>query len=216
MGGGNNSRVPGPPDNGRYNQNNPNMQPQAGRRGGDIQRSQRTTTPSGLEMVAGAKSCQCYVGSLDYGIKDADLRKAFARFGDVVEANVLTERDNPGRSRGYGFVTYTHPEMALAAQAELNGTMLNGRRIKVGPSTATYFAPKGTISADQRAAQARNNQKGDYSNNSNSDNDAGNKNKGISAEAASAAAAEVHPSAGRSRSRSRSRSRDPPARSADN
>jgi RNA recognition motif-containing protein len=71
-----------------------------------------------------------FVGGLSFNTTDEGLREGFARFGEITEAKVITDRDT-GRSRGFGFVTFTTEEAAQQAIAELNGTEFDGRNIKV-------------------------------------------------------------------------------------
>jgi RNA recognition motif-containing protein len=71
-----------------------------------------------------------FVGGLSWDTSDEGLRTAFERFGDVVEAKVITDRDT-GRSRGFGFVTFTDSSAAQAAIQEMDGTSLDGRSIRV-------------------------------------------------------------------------------------
>ena len=71
-----------------------------------------------------------FVGGLSRDTTDDGLRTAFEAFGEVSEAKVITDRDT-GRSRGFGFVTYANAEDANNAKAEMNGTELDGRTIKV-------------------------------------------------------------------------------------
>lgn len=71
-----------------------------------------------------------FVGSLSWGTTEDSLREAFERFGDVEYAKVITDRET-GRSRGFGFVTFTEREDALNAMEALNGTELDGRAINV-------------------------------------------------------------------------------------
>jgi len=71
-----------------------------------------------------------FVGGLSFDTTDDGLREGFARFGEITEAKVITDRDT-GRSRGFGFVTYTDEQAAQKAIAELNGTEFDGRTIKV-------------------------------------------------------------------------------------
>ncbi|OGD75045.1 MAG: RNA-binding protein [Candidatus Coatesbacteria bacterium RBG_13_66_14] len=71
-----------------------------------------------------------FVGSLSWDTTDQTLRDAFKRFGEVVEAKVITERDS-GRSRGFGFVTFADDEAGRNAISEMNGTELDGRTIRV-------------------------------------------------------------------------------------
>ncbi|MBX3251862.1 MAG: RNA-binding protein, partial [Myxococcales bacterium] len=46
-----------------------------------------------------------FVGGLSWGTDDNGLFRAFEKFGAVVEAKVIQDRDT-GRSRGFGFVTF--------------------------------------------------------------------------------------------------------------
>jgi RNA recognition motif-containing protein len=75
-------------------------------------------------------SKKLFVGGLSWDTSDDSLLQAFQRFGEVAEAKVITDRDT-GRSRGFGFVTFSAPEAADAAIAEMNGAELDGRTIKV-------------------------------------------------------------------------------------
>jgi RNA recognition motif-containing protein len=71
-----------------------------------------------------------FVGNLSWSTTDAGLREAFEPFGEVMEAKVITERDT-GRSRGFGFVTFTDDEAADTAIQEMNGAEIDGRAVRV-------------------------------------------------------------------------------------
>ncbi len=75
-------------------------------------------------------SKKIFVGGLSWGTNDDGLQQAFARFGDVQEAKVISDRET-GRSRGFGFVTFVEDDAADQAVAEMNGTELDGRNLKV-------------------------------------------------------------------------------------
>ena len=75
-------------------------------------------------------SKKLFVGSLSWDTTDDGLRQAFERFGEIVEAKVITDRDT-GRSRGFGFVTFDDADAAQNAVGEMDGAELDGRRIKV-------------------------------------------------------------------------------------
>lgn len=75
-------------------------------------------------------SNKLFVGGLSWGTDDSGLESAFAPFGTVSEAKVITDRDT-GRSRGFGFVTFENSEAASAAIDALDGSELDGRSIKV-------------------------------------------------------------------------------------
>lgn len=75
-----------------------------------------------------------FVGGLSWGTTDDSLRSAFEQFGEISEAKVVLERDT-GRSRGFGFVTYTDPSAAANAMTEMDGSELDGRNIRVNEAS---------------------------------------------------------------------------------
>lgn len=75
-------------------------------------------------------STKLFVGNLDFKVTENDLQDAFADFGTVVEANLVTDRTT-GRPRGFGFVTMSTPEEAQKATEGLNGKELSGRALNV-------------------------------------------------------------------------------------
>jgi RNA recognition motif-containing protein len=75
-------------------------------------------------------SKKLFVGGISWNTSEAGLREAFERFGEVVEATIVVDRDT-GRSRGFGFVVFAADGDALKAVEALNGTELDGRPIRV-------------------------------------------------------------------------------------
>jgi len=71
-----------------------------------------------------------FVGGLAWATTDDSLRQAFSAFGEVTDAKVITDRDT-GRSRGFGFVTFSDATQATAATEGMNGAELDGRAIRV-------------------------------------------------------------------------------------
>lgn len=71
-----------------------------------------------------------YVGNLSFETQENDLRELFAQHGEVLSANVVTDRDT-GRSRGFGFVEMSNEAEARNAENALNGQELDGRQLKV-------------------------------------------------------------------------------------
>jgi len=67
---------------------------------------------------------------LSWNTDDDSLATAFGGFGHVTDSIVMRDRDT-GRSRGFGFVTFSSAEEAEAAVSGLNEQELDGRRIKV-------------------------------------------------------------------------------------
>lgn len=71
-----------------------------------------------------------FVGNLSWSVTSESLAKAFQEYGNVVGARVLYDGET-GRSRGYGFVSYsTKAEMETAIES-LNGVELEGRAMRV-------------------------------------------------------------------------------------
>lgn len=71
-----------------------------------------------------------YVGNLSYDVTDSMLKEAFGSFGEVSEANVISDRVT-GRSKGFGFVEMPNNDEAQAAMGALDGSDLMGRTMKV-------------------------------------------------------------------------------------
>jgi RNA recognition motif-containing protein len=63
-------------------------------------------------------------------MNDEALKEAFASHGNVISANIVTDRQS-GRSRGFGFVEFENDSEADAAMEALNGSEIDGRNIVV-------------------------------------------------------------------------------------
>lgn len=71
-----------------------------------------------------------FIGGLPFATTDDDLQTAFAAYGNVVSAKVITDRET-GRSRGFGFVEYADDAEGEAAIKGLDNKELGGRTIHV-------------------------------------------------------------------------------------
>jgi len=71
-----------------------------------------------------------YVGNLDLGITQEDLKKAFETFGEVEIVKVIKDA-NTGKSRGFGFVEVSDEANAKSAIDALDGTEMQGNALKV-------------------------------------------------------------------------------------
>ncbi len=80
-----------------------------------------------------------FVGNLSYSMTSDALRDAFAKIGEVVDANIVMDKMS-GRSRGFGFIEMKNEEDAKKAIETLNGTDVDGRKIFV--SEARPQAPR--------------------------------------------------------------------------
>jgi len=75
-------------------------------------------------------SKKLYVGNLSYETTEATLSELFGAVGEVVSANIITDRMT-GRPRGYGFVEMADDSAAQRAISQLNEQVVDGRSIKV-------------------------------------------------------------------------------------
>ncbi|KAG2358913.1 hypothetical protein BDR07DRAFT_1361568 [Suillus spraguei] len=80
-------------------------------------------------------SAKVYVGNLSWNTTDDSLRDAFGSFGSVTDAIVMKDRET-GRSRGFGFVTFSGGDEANAAIDGMNEQELDGRRLRVNLANA--------------------------------------------------------------------------------
>lgn len=75
-------------------------------------------------------STNLFVGNLAFTTDKSDLQALFAEFGEVADAQVITDRET-GRSRGFGFVEMGSSAAAQEAISSLNGKEHNGRQLTV-------------------------------------------------------------------------------------
>jgi len=72
-----------------------------------------------------------YVGNLPYSITSDKLKELFSKFGEVVDAVIITDKFNDNRSKGFGFVEFANDADAKKAIEEMNEKEVDGRNIKV-------------------------------------------------------------------------------------
>jgi len=71
-----------------------------------------------------------YVGNLPWSVDDEKLREMFSGYGDIEEATVIKDKFS-GRSKGFGFVTFSDDAAANKAIKEMNDKEVDGRALKV-------------------------------------------------------------------------------------
>ena len=71
-----------------------------------------------------------FVGSLAWGTTSEGIEQAFAQYGVVTSAKVISDRET-GRSKGFAFVEMGSVEEAKAAAAALNDKDFQGRQMLV-------------------------------------------------------------------------------------
>ena len=93
------------------------------------------------ELISSEKLChifidqknmakKLFVGNLDWGMTQEELQELFAEYGEIEEAIIITDKFS-GRSKGFGFVTFTDDAAADAATEALHEKEFKGRNIVV-------------------------------------------------------------------------------------
>ncbi|CAL4906512.1 unnamed protein product [Urochloa decumbens] len=100
---------------------------------GGLLKKATSSNPSIYQAIR-CMSSKLFVGGLSYSTDEQSLRDEFSSYGQVIEARVIVDRES-GRSRGFGFVTYTSSEEASAAITAMDGKDLHGRNIRVNHAT---------------------------------------------------------------------------------
>jgi RNA recognition motif-containing protein len=83
-----------------------------------------------------------YVGNLAFATTEAELRTHFGQFGNVTDVFLAVDKMS-GRSRGFGFVTFSTPEEAKVAIEKTNGVDLGGRALQVNEARPKEERPAG-------------------------------------------------------------------------
>ncbi len=71
-----------------------------------------------------------FLGGLAWATNESSLREACERYGQIEDVKVITDRDT-GRSKGFGFVTFSSDEAAAKCKDEMDGQIIDGRAVKV-------------------------------------------------------------------------------------
>lgn len=104
-----------------------------------------------------------FVRPLNPQVSEADLEALFSPYGAIISAKVM--RDETGRPKGFGFLSFDNPDSAARAVAELNGTEFFDIELSVapalsrnytrrkGPSPSRPYAPRMPLIAPSPQAQ---------------------------------------------------------------
>jgi len=71
-----------------------------------------------------------HIGNLSFNTTEEGLKEAFSAFGEIASARIIMDRAT-GRSKGFGFVEMEDDKQAEKAIKEMDGKMLDGRKIRV-------------------------------------------------------------------------------------
>ena len=106
---------------------------------------------------------EAFIGGLAWSTTSDSLRAAFARFGEIVDAKVVMDKDEPTKSRGFGFISFATAAALDTAVSQMDGVSLEGRSVRVnkadgggggggGASAATAFHGTGANAAMAQCA----------------------------------------------------------------
>jgi RNA recognition motif-containing protein len=76
-----------------------------------------------------------YVGNLAHETTEAQIRAAFAPFGEPSSIEIVSDRR--GRTKGFAYVQIADRAAADAAMQALKGTQLNGRTMDIVPDNSS-------------------------------------------------------------------------------
>jgi RNA recognition motif-containing protein len=94
-----------------------------------------------------------FVGNLDYGTSEDDLRELFAQAGEVVSVTLPIDRTS-GQPRGFAFVEMSTDEQAGVARERLHGQALRGRPLRVDAAAEGSRAGAPRPNGHERAARS--------------------------------------------------------------
>ncbi|CAM8927426.1 unnamed protein product [Rhodiola kirilowii] len=91
-----------------------------------------------------------YAGNLSWDLTSQQLRDIFADEPGLLAARVIYDRDT-GRSRGFGFVTFTSAEEVQAALNALNGKEIEGRplRLNIASERARTIESENSVNSSE-------------------------------------------------------------------
>uniref|UniRef100_A0A0D9Y1Q9 RRM domain-containing protein n=1 Tax=Leersia perrieri TaxID=77586 RepID=A0A0D9Y1Q9_9ORYZ len=104
-------------------------------------------------MAAPDVEYRCFVGGLAWATDDRSLEAAFSTYGEILESKIINDRET-GRSRGFGFVTFSSEQAMRDAIEGMNGKELDGRNITVNEAQSRRSGGGGGGGFEQAAAAA--------------------------------------------------------------
>ncbi|GFS70966.1 RNA binding protein fox-1 homolog 2 [Trichonephila clavipes] len=97
-----------------------------------------TTIPS-TDTTKVNQPKRLHVSNIPFRFRDPDLRQLFGQFGPILDVEIIF---NERGSKGFGFVTFANSVDADRSREQLNGTVVEGRKIEVNNATARVQTKK--------------------------------------------------------------------------
>lgn len=90
------------------------------------------TNANSSQQTSQDASKRLHVSNIPFRFRDPDLRSLFGKFGKILDVEIIF---NERGSKGFGFVTFASKSEADSAKAQLNGSIVDGRKIEVNDAT---------------------------------------------------------------------------------
>ncbi|ESQ46079.1 hypothetical protein EUTSA_v10000466mg [Eutrema salsugineum] len=102
---------------------------------------------------------KCFVRGLDMEADENDLKRAFSKFGNVIDSKIINDHET-GISRGYEFITFEDEKSIRDAIMLMNGDEIDGcsihvEDIKAKPPDETLSSPTVLSHNKSRTANAK-------------------------------------------------------------
>ncbi|KAL5720661.1 hypothetical protein ACHQM5_013307 [Ranunculus cassubicifolius] len=91
-----------------------------------------------------------YAGNLSWNLSSQGLRDAFDEQPGLLSAKVIYERDS-GRSRGFGFITFSSMKEAQSALSTMNGVEIGGRPLRLNLAGAVVSTNSNTQPSETKS-----------------------------------------------------------------
>ncbi|MEK6952331.1 MAG: RNA-binding protein [Nanoarchaeota archaeon] len=82
-----------------------------------------------------------YIGNLAFSVDSEGLKALFSNYESITEVTVISDKFS-GRSKGFGFITFSDDEEAKKAISEMNGKEIEGRALKVNEARPMEERPR--------------------------------------------------------------------------
>ncbi|XP_067143474.1 RNA binding protein fox-1 homolog 3-like isoform X3 [Centruroides vittatus] len=131
--------VPIVTSNGVEQQTQTDLEPEINISTGTQGQASTQTTAAVTEVSKSNQPKRLHVSNIPFRFRDPDLRQLFGQFGPILDVEIIF---NERGSKGFGFVTFANSADADRAREQLNGTVVEGRKIEVNNATARVQTKK--------------------------------------------------------------------------
>ncbi|XP_015904590.1 RNA binding protein fox-1 homolog 3 isoform X6 [Parasteatoda tepidariorum] len=97
------------------------------------------TTTATTDSTKVSQPKRLHVSNIPFRFRDPDLRQLFGQYGPILDVEIIF---NERGSKGFGFVTFANSADADRSREQLNGTVVEGRKIEVNNATARVQTKK--------------------------------------------------------------------------